>query len=425
MSQDFSHQNLQGRSFQGQDLTGANFSNADIRGANFSNAILKDASFRYAIAGLPILQAVPTDEYFLVMKRLFLPMSLLLPISLFPAFNTSKMYELFSPKIINNYTILPGLFVLLLIALWFIAIILNGWEMFSYTLITSVGLVQGGVMILEVDSIFHWITGYVYLLGSTAAVFAYLYISRRKPEIKFWAAILISLELLLIFILFVLGGGNLLQTVGMVLVYVFVILSLTLAVTLIARARKTPALSRIWAAIFTGTPILAIVLAVAMTGNINNANDLAYPAISCLYRVFFATGVVLFSTVSARYIAGFRVGVLALAIFLVMMVAIAISVYFNSYTSFTASTSISSAIVLAIGLLSTYVGWRALLADEQFTRYRNFSLTTTFGGADLTDADFTGAKLEHTNFRKAILTGTCWQEAKNLDRAKFDRSRPN
>ena len=33
MSQDFSHQNLRGRSFKDQDLAGANFSYANIRGA--------------------------------------------------------------------------------------------------------------------------------------------------------------------------------------------------------------------------------------------------------------------------------------------------------------------------------------------------------------------------------------------------------
>lgn len=312
MSQDFSHQNLQGRSFKGQDLTGASFSYADIRGANFSNAVLKGASFRYATAGLPNLQAIQIEEKFLALNRLLLLVILFLPnIFLFFAFSSPKLYELFRPKFTNTYTILPGIFVLLLIALWFIAIILNGWEMFSPKLVVSVCLVQIGVMILGSNSI--------------------------------------------------------------------------------------------------GTGI----------------TDLAYPAISCLYGVFWVTGSVLFSAVSARYIAGFRVGVLALAIFLVVTIAIAISVYFNSSTSFTANTSISSAIVLVIGLLSTYVGWRALVLDEQFTRFGNFSLITTFGGADLTDADFTRAKLEHTNFRKAILTGTCWQEAKNLDRAIFDRFRPN
>ncbi|HAX90058.1 MAG TPA: low-complexity protein [Cyanobacteria bacterium UBA11370] len=53
MAQDFSGQNLQGRSFKGRtDLMGANFSYADIRGADFTNAILTGANFSYAQAGV-------------------------------------------------------------------------------------------------------------------------------------------------------------------------------------------------------------------------------------------------------------------------------------------------------------------------------------------------------------------------------------
>lgn len=52
MPQDFSGQNLQGRSFSGQDLTGANFSHANIRGADFSRAILRGANFSHVKAGL-------------------------------------------------------------------------------------------------------------------------------------------------------------------------------------------------------------------------------------------------------------------------------------------------------------------------------------------------------------------------------------
>jgi uncharacterized protein YjbI with pentapeptide repeats len=52
MPQDFSHQNLRGRSFKGQDLAGADFSYADIRGADFSGANLRSANFRGTKAGL-------------------------------------------------------------------------------------------------------------------------------------------------------------------------------------------------------------------------------------------------------------------------------------------------------------------------------------------------------------------------------------
>lgn len=52
MPQDFTGQNLQGRSFRGQNLVGANFSYADIRGADFSGADLTEANFSHAQAGL-------------------------------------------------------------------------------------------------------------------------------------------------------------------------------------------------------------------------------------------------------------------------------------------------------------------------------------------------------------------------------------
>jgi len=52
INEDFSNQNLRGRSFKGQNLEGANFSHADIRGANFTDACLQGANFSYAKAGL-------------------------------------------------------------------------------------------------------------------------------------------------------------------------------------------------------------------------------------------------------------------------------------------------------------------------------------------------------------------------------------
>ncbi len=52
MPQDFSGQNLRGRSFKGQNLNGADFSGADIRGADFTNALLSGANFRGTKAGL-------------------------------------------------------------------------------------------------------------------------------------------------------------------------------------------------------------------------------------------------------------------------------------------------------------------------------------------------------------------------------------
>lgn len=52
MPQEFSGQNLRGRSFKGQNLAGANFSYADIRSADFTGANLRNANFSHATAGL-------------------------------------------------------------------------------------------------------------------------------------------------------------------------------------------------------------------------------------------------------------------------------------------------------------------------------------------------------------------------------------
>ncbi|MBN4003574.1 MAG: pentapeptide repeat-containing protein [Nostoc sp. LPT] len=52
MHQDFSGQNLRGRSFKRQNLEGANFSGADIKSADFTGANLRGANFSHAQAGL-------------------------------------------------------------------------------------------------------------------------------------------------------------------------------------------------------------------------------------------------------------------------------------------------------------------------------------------------------------------------------------
>jgi len=52
MQQDYSGQNLRGRSFKGQNLTDANFSYADIRSTDFTDTNLIGANFKNVKAGL-------------------------------------------------------------------------------------------------------------------------------------------------------------------------------------------------------------------------------------------------------------------------------------------------------------------------------------------------------------------------------------
>ena len=117
MPQDFSGKNLRGRNFKGQNLTGAKFIGADIRGANFTNAILKETDFTRAKAGLQRRWTI-----FLVSISLFL--------SLISGFMSARatlwIADFFTPDMIKQYTIRPGVIVLIVLAIFFIATIRRG-----------------------------------------------------------------------------------------------------------------------------------------------------------------------------------------------------------------------------------------------------------------------------------------------------------
>ncbi|MBD3887170.1 pentapeptide repeat-containing protein [Phormidium tenue FACHB-886] len=84
-------------------------------------------------------------------------------------------------------------------------------------------------------------------------------------------------------------------------------------------------------------------------------------------------------------------------------------------------------IASAIGVfLSLYVSSKALAGVKRFawvwaiTRSVTTLRGTCFRGADLTDATFIQATLGHTDLRTAILTRTCWRQAKQLSRSRHE-----
>ena len=117
MSQDFSHKNLRECNFTYQDLTGANFSHADIRSADFTNTILTGANFSRAKAGLQRRWTI-----FLVTISLFLS----LISGLMSGFASLWVAVFFTPDNIKQYTIFPGVVVLIVVAIFFIATIRQG-----------------------------------------------------------------------------------------------------------------------------------------------------------------------------------------------------------------------------------------------------------------------------------------------------------
>ncbi|NEP12270.1 MAG: hypothetical protein F6K14_19095 [Symploca sp. SIO2C1] len=82
------------------------------------------------------------------------------------------------------------------------------------------------------------------------------------------------------------------------------------------------------------------------------------------------------------------------------------------------------AVAVAVTLLSVYLGYRVLCGDKSNAWIGAVAIAfaatggTSFRGADLTDADFTAARLKSTDFRKAILTRTCWRNVKKLHYAR-------
>jgi uncharacterized protein YjbI with pentapeptide repeats len=87
----------------------------------------------------------------------------------------------------------------------------------------------------------------------------------------------------------------------------------------------------------------------------------------------------------------------------------------------------------AVSLLCLYVAWRTTKGDEKFVLVRNFGIFigaiggTSFFGADLTAANFSGATLKSVHFnsskkKQTVLTHVCWSNAKQLDQAKIDGS---
>jgi len=176
MPQDFSGQNLRGRNFKKQDLTGANFSHADIRGADFTDATLIGANFTQATAGLQRRWAIR-----LVIFSLFLA----LVDGCFLGVIGGTAGYFFNPEIIEQFTIIPGALLLIVLASCLGECICPGWEVMakvrlwvtvagatSATALGSLGvmlLFLMGVMVVCVLAVIMIAAGIVAGVGAAAA----------------------------------------------------------------------------------------------------------------------------------------------------------------------------------------------------------------------------------------------------------------
>lgn len=331
--QDFSGQNLQGRSFKGQDLTGANFSYANIRGADFSSSTLIGANFSHAQAGLasPI---APWTVAFLLLALAGVVSGI--------------------AGALANVTLAPGL-------------IINKSAFLPPIIVPVLESLVAFMLTLAAVSVPNELTKY--------------------GAIGFWVAI--ALQILL-------GMMQWLRTGG-------------------------------WAgaAIFVAAWFVAV--AVMVLGVI------AWAVAFAVSRIVAGGWAVTFSLVTVALMFGAVVWVMAWNFNKAVIVAGAVTWKGSLAESLTVTGVVTYCVIVAVFVVGAgcAVGLQALAArNQKLALIRQLAVGfastggTSFRSANLTDANFTLANLNNTDFRWAVLTRTCWSGAENLNKARFSGALP-
>lgn len=131
MPQDFSFQNLRGRSFRGQNLKGTDFSHSDIRGADFTHAVLTGANFNHAKAGLQ------NQKLGLLIIILFFISGIAGATS---GASSIILARLFQPEYIEQHTAFPGVLSYVATVIFFTITLRRG---FGLDLAISTGALTG------------------------------------------------------------------------------------------------------------------------------------------------------------------------------------------------------------------------------------------------------------------------------------------
>ena len=138
-----------------------------------------------------------------------------------------------------------------------------------------------------------------------------------------------------------------------------------------------------------------------------------------IFAITFAIAIIM-----AIFIAGAIVGIFA--------IAVTVAIAANSASILVRSTEYSRILAIVVGvalavalyLFSCYIAYRAMKGDPRDAWIRNFAVAfaatggTTFKKANLTDANFSQARLKSTDFRDAILIRTCFKNTEKLDRIR-------
>ncbi|NEP62272.1 MAG: pentapeptide repeat-containing protein [Symploca sp. SIO2G7] len=177
------------------------------------------------------------------------------------------------------------------------------------------------------------------------------------------------------------------------------------------------------AGVVAGAGALAVALAVALTvaGAGVAAGAFAVKVAGALAVAGAGAVAGAVAAAIAVALAGVAAGVAAVAV--AVAVAIAVARAGAGAVAGAVALTLAGAVALAVAvvLLGAYLGWCSLKGDERDAWIRSVAIAfaatggTSFRNADLTDADFTGARLNSTDLRRAILTRTRWRDTKKLD----------
>ncbi|WP_414587866.1 pentapeptide repeat-containing protein [Scytonema sp. PCC 10023] len=375
--------NLRGQSYEGQDLTGVDFSYSDIRGTDFTDAILVGANFAHTTAGLQSYR-----EMWLIFCSMLLSLS-----SGIGAIIMGYYLQTFLITPINEATYIFAISVLLLFAVICVVIFRQGIEatLGAVTLAVTGNLAFGAV--IGLPTIWDWVTktilaiaGIIALVigGSSARLGVLSFLGKWATRLTIAVGVIYGFYAWLI-----IGGGN----------------NSARGISGVADAKFKAWLESVFNYNYDLKNYIITAIVVAIVGSVG-------------LILVEAVGMALALIVSRAL--ALTVGLCWIPIWFLFLIL----------SQAEPKLAGSMLILTSIAGLGVYIGWQAINRNEKYAFVVNAAVAATsfwmkgtnFRGANLTDANFSDAKLKGVDFSNANLTRTSWFHTKELELAHVGES---
>jgi len=162
----YKNADLRGQNFKGKNLSGLDFTGTDIRGTNFSNAILKGVNFSQAKAGVQLQWR--SIQFLLAFIVTILTGTL-------SGLNSSFTTYFFKPGFIQEYTVFPGIALLVMFVTVVLIIVLIGFTFEAFIIISIAGAIAfatAGTVAFAVAGVVAGVVA-VAIAGSIAVAFSF------------------------------------------------------------------------------------------------------------------------------------------------------------------------------------------------------------------------------------------------------------